>query len=180
MKNVRLKISPPWVTFANEMIALFDPDPQIACNVNYSSSNPSIVLATNNPDKAAALLKLLPEEVEFGNIKLVIGVDSPTVSNLAFKTNKELFETAFSGNPVFAYAVAPAQDGYNWVDFTYVVFKNCVVQFFNDNLNDPHGVVSTLYQELASDIFGNKVPLGVNFCTDIERGKLGMPLGEWP
>ena len=39
-------------------------------------------------------------------------------------------------NPAFAYAVSPVDDGYNWFSMTYVVFKNCVVQFFNDNLND--------------------------------------------
>ena len=180
MTDIRLKISPPWITFINKMIALFDGDPQIACNVNFSSANPSITLATNNPDKAAALLKLLPEEKVFGNVTLRIGVDCPTVSNLAFPDNKALFETAFSGNPAFAYAISPAKEGYVWVNFTYVVFKNCVVQFFNDNLNDPHGIVSTLYQEIASDIFDGNNFVGVCYCTDIERGQLGEPLGEWP
>lgn len=33
MTDVRLKISPPWVTDINKIQALFDPDPQIACNV---------------------------------------------------------------------------------------------------------------------------------------------------
>jgi hypothetical protein len=91
-----------------------------------------------------------------------------------------LFETAFSGNPAFAYVVAPAQDGYNYIDFTYVVFKNCVVQFFNDNLNDCHGLISTLYQDIAEEIFEDSDLAGVHYNTDIEVGKLGMPLGEWP
>lgn len=69
-----------------------------------------------------------------------------------------------------------------WVPFTYVVFKNCVVQFFNDNLNDPHGIVSTLYQDIAAEIFAD-MPFpqdgGICFCTDTEH-KLGAPLGEWP
>ena len=56
MTDVRLKILPPWSTFINEIQALFDGDPQIACNVNAEGTNPSIMLATNNPDKAAALL----------------------------------------------------------------------------------------------------------------------------
>ena len=178
MNDIRLKISPPWITFINMISALFDGDPQIACNVNWESSNPSIVLATSNGDKAAALLKLLPSEKEYGNIKLTIGVDGP-VSNRAFTSNKELFETAFEKNPAFAYAVSPAKEGYYYVDFTYVVFKNCVVQFFNDNLNDPHGVISTLYQEIAKEVFEDTTPMGVSYCTDVER-KLGMPLGEWP
>ena len=177
MTNVRLKILPPWSTFINEVQALFDGDPQIACNVSWEASHPSIVLATNNPDKAAALMKLLPESKQFGNVTLSIGVDCQTVSNRAFVTAKELFETAFEGNPAFAYVVDT--DGYWFVPFTYVVFKNCVVQFFNDNLNDPHGIVSTLYQEIASEVFADyQGGAGVVFCTDIET-KLGRPIDDW-
>lgn len=177
MNDIRLKLSPPWITYINKIIALFDGDPQIACNVDTLSAAPSIVLAVSDPDKAAALMKLLPTEKQFGSVTLTIGVDCETVSNLAFPTYKELFETAFDKNPAFAYAVVP--DASYFVPFTYVVFKNCVVQFFNDNLNDPHGVVSTLYQEIAAELFEDACPAGVSYCTDVER-KLGMPLGEWP
>ena len=179
MTDVRLKISPPWVTYINKLEAMFDGDPQIACNVDCSAANPSIVLAVNNPDKAAALLKLLPETVTFGNINLSVGIDGTNgISNRAFPTAKELFETAFKGNPAFAYVVVP--EGVWYVPFTYVVFKNCVVQFFNDNLNDPHGLISTLYQDIAEELFaGVKYAGQICYCTDIEQ-KLGMPLGEWP
>ena len=122
---------------------------------------------------------MLPSEKTWGNITWTIGVDGP-VSNRAFTSNKELFDTAFSKNPAYAYSVAPAQDGYYYIDFTYVVFKNCVVQFFNDNLNDAFGNISTLYQEIAADVFDEQTPVGVHYCTDIERGKVGKPLGEWP
>ena len=179
MSEVRLKISPPWVTYINKVEALFDGDPQIACNVDYNSENPYIVLACNNGDKVAALQKILPEEVSFGGITLKVGVDG-VPSNRAFKTKKELFETAFFKNPAFAYAVSPVDEGANWFDMTYVVFKNCVVQFFNDNLNDCHGVISTLYQDIAEEILTGDGVFGVYFNTDIERGALGMPLGEWP
>ena len=63
---------------------------------------------------------------------------------------------------------------------TKLVFKNCVVQFFNDNLNDAHGLISTLYQEIADDVLVNIDFHGVYYCTDVEVGKLGKPLGEWP
>jgi len=179
MKDVRLKISPPWITFINMIEALFDGDPQIACNVEESASGPSIVLATNNGDKAAALLKLLPSEKTFGNIKLKIDVDCDHVSNLAFPTMKSLFDTAFEGNPAYAYSVTPGDDTW-FFSATYVVFKNCVVQFFNDNLNDCHGLISTLYQDIAAEVFEDAGLNGVYFNTDVERGALGMPLGEWP
>lgn len=180
MNNVRLKLAPPWITYMNQIQALFDGDPQIACNINWSASEPSITLATNNGDKAAALAILLPPEKTFGNVVLTINIDGP-FSNRVFTSAKELFEVVFEKNPAFAYCVAPAQEGYQWIDFTYVVFKNCVVQFFNDNLNDPHGVVSTLYQDIAAEVFKDMHYTGgcVCYCTDVER-KLGKPLGEWP
>ena len=181
MTDVRLKISPPWVTYVNKLQAIFDEDPQIAFNVDYNGKDgPSVVLATNNPDKAAALLQILPYGKEFGNVILSIGVDCPTISNRAFVNKKELFETAFAGNPAFAYAVSPSEDGYNWLSITYVVFKNCVVQFFADNLNDCHGLISTLYEDIAEEILTGPAVRGVYFNTDVEQGKLGKPLGEWP
>ena len=60
MTDVRLKISPPWITYVNKLQAVFDEDPQIAFNVDYSAAHPSVTLATNNPEKAAALKWLLP------------------------------------------------------------------------------------------------------------------------
>lgn len=178
MADVRLKILPPWSIYIKRVEALFDGDPQIACNVDYASSSPSIVLACNNGDKVAALLQILPEEVGFGNVTLKIGVDG-TPSNRAFTSKKELFETAFAGNPAFAYAVTPGDDTW-WMSTTYVVFKNCVVQYFADNLNDCHGIISCLYQDIAEQILTGPASQGVFFNTDVERGQLGKPLGEWP
>ena len=178
MADVRLKILPPWSIYIKKVEALFDGDPQIACNVDYASSSPSIILACNNGDKVAALNQILPEEIGFGNVTLKIGVDG-IPANRAFTSKKELFETAFAGNPAFAYAVTPGDEVW-WMSTTYVVFKNCVVQFFADNLNDCRGIISCLYQDIAEQILTGPASQGVFFNTDVERGQLGKPLGEWP
>lgn len=179
MTETRLKILPPWSIVIRKIEALFDGDPQIACNSDFSGAHPRIVLACNNGDKVAALQKILPDTITFGGINLEVGVDG-VPSNRAFKNKVELFETAFKGNPAFAYAVSPVDEGYNWFAMTYVVFKNCVVQVFADNLNDCHGIISTLYQDIADEILTGEGAQGVCFNTDIERGALGKPLGEWP
>ena len=179
MNDVRLKILPPWTIVIRKFEALFDGDPQIACNCNFSGSNPSIVLACNNGDKVAALQQILPSEVFFGNIKLAVSVDG-TPSNRAFTSKVELFDTAFNGNPAYAYSVCPAEEGYQWIGTTYVVFKNCVVQFAADNLNDCHGIISTLYQTIAEELLTGDATCGVFYNTDVERANLGKPLGEWP
>ena len=179
MTDIRLKILPPWSIYSKKIEALFDGDPQIACNVDWSGTSPSIVLACNNGDKVAALQRILPEEIGFGNVKLKVVVDG-IPSNRAFTSKVELFDTAFSGNPAYAYSVCPAEEGYQWIATTYVVFKNYVVQFFADNLNDCHGVISCLYQDIADDILTGEATQGVFYNTDIERAGLGMPDGQWP
>ena len=179
MTDIRLKILPPWSIYSKKIEALFDGDPQIACNVDWSGTSPSIVLACNNGDKVAALQRILPEEIGFGNVKLKVVVDG-IPSNRAFTSKVELFDTAFSGNPAYAYSVCPAEEGYQWIATTYVVFKNYVVQFFADNLNDCHGVISCLYQDIADDILIGEATQGVFYNTDIDHGSLGKPLGEWP
>lgn len=177
--EVRLKLLPPWTIYIKKIQALFDGDPQIACNIDFDGTSPSIVLSCNNGDKVAALMKILPNKFEFGNVALNVIIDG-VPSNREFVNKKELFETAFEKNPAFSSAISPVEDGFDWFAMTYVIFKNCVVQFFADNLNDAHGVISTLYQDIASEILTGEGAQGVYFCTDIERGKVGKPLGEWP
>ena len=169
----RLKLSPPWVTYLNMLTALFDGDPEIA--INYDDNKRSIVLATNNGDKGAALLKVLPSKKEFGNVVVTVGVDGP-ISNRAFTSNEELMNTLFAKNPAFSFC--KAIEGII-TSFTYVVFKNTVVQFFNDNLNDIYGNMCTLYQDIAAEVFADAKLTGVVYNTDVER-KVGKPLGEWP
>ena len=179
MADARLKILPPWTIAIRKLEALFDGDPQIAFNCDFNGAEPSVVIACNNGDKVTALLQILPDEISFGNIKLKVMVDG-VPSNIAFKSKVELFNTAFKGNPVYAYSMCPAEEGYMWIGTTYVVFNNCVVQFAADNLNDCHGVISTLYETIADELLTGPATEGVFFNTNVERAGLGKPLGEWP
>ena len=179
MSEPRLKILPPWTIAIREFEALFDGDPQIAFNADFSGSCPSLALSCNNGDKVAALSLIIPSEIYFGNVSLKVEIVG-TPSNRVFTSKAELFDTAFKGNPAYAYSFCPAEEGYQWIGATYVVFKNCVVQFAADNINDCHGVISTLYEDIAEDILDGIGVEGVYFNTDVERGQLGKPLGEWP
>lgn len=179
MSEPKLKILPPWTIVIRKLEALFDGDPQIAFNTNFSGEHPRVVLACNNGDKVAALQRILPNEVEFGNVILEVMVDG-VPSNRAFTSKVELFDTAFKGNPAYAYSVCPAEEGYQWIGTTYVVFNNCVVQFAADNLNDCHGIISTLYQTIAEELLTGSATDGVFYNTNVERANLGYPLGEWP
>lgn len=177
--NVRLKISPPWITYLNQIKVMFGNDPDI--DVTYDNDEKEIKLLVNNSEKAEAISNLLPVEKTFGNVKLKITV----VPANGQKTNSgvidypNLFDIAFDRNPIYAFS--KQIDGIWFPSCTYVVFKNKVVQFFNDNLNDIHGNVTTLYENIARDLFAESAQdlNMVYFCTDIEE-KVGKPLGEWP
>ena len=45
MSDARLKILPPWTIVIRKLEALFDGDPQIAFNTDFSSEHPSVVLS---------------------------------------------------------------------------------------------------------------------------------------
>ena len=174
--NIRFKIAPPWITYVNEITALFQHDPDI--ELKYNNDDPSItIFIKNNPEKAAALCLLLPDVKIFGNISLFINIEADEISNRAFPDAKNLFDVAFDRNPVYAFSKQISNIFSN--KLLYVVFKNKVVQFFNDNLNDIFFFFCTLYQTIAQEIFNDANLLGVYYCTDVEE-KVGKPLGEWP
>ena len=125
---------------------------------------------------------LLPQGKFYGDVYLEITVIPANYDPLKGELNEfdydTLFNLAFKNNPVFAFTYPI--EGIFSNKLVYVVFKNRVVQFFADNLNDIHGNISTLYQDIAEEIFSDRRNLqGVLFCTDIEE-KVGKPLGEWP
>ena len=180
MEDIRLKLSPPWVTYVNELIALFGEDPEI--NIKYDNYETKVKLYVNNQEKAEALCALLPMTKYFGNVALYIDIipaNGDKVYIGSCRDIKTIYETAFKGNPVFSFVYKV--EGIFANSLIYVIFKNKVVQFFNDNLNDVYGNVSTLYQEIAKDVIikDENEFKNVFYCTDIE-GKLKKPLGEWP
>lgn len=167
----KLKLSSPWVNYFHEIAALFGEDPDI--NIVYDEETPEINLYVQNADKADALTKLLPAEKVFGRVVLKLTV---IPANEVNSSDSSLFQKAFEGNPVFSYIKNIEGDFFKF-PASYVVFKNKVVQYFNDDLSDVNGFRSTLYQDIAKDVFG--ITNGIYFCTDTEDN-IGKPLGEWP
>lgn len=175
MENVRLKLSPPWITFVNELKALFGDDPQI--KIVHHPEDYAVNLYVDDAAKATALAGLLPDHKTFGNIILAINVLPPNgefCENVCSATEAELFEIAFEGNPALSFV--RTLDTAFLTKWTYVVFANKVVQFFNDNLNDVYGNMTTLYENIARDIFEDP---DVCFCTDVQTA-VAAPAITWP
>lgn len=154
MTDRKTKLSAPWLTYFHKLEALFGKDPQIELEFE----DYVITIYVYNEEKADALIKLLPVQKVFGNIVVDIDV-VPSGENI--NSDIELFKKAFKGNPVVDYVTST--DGAFKAD--YIVFKNEVVQFFNDQLDDPFGNISTLYQDIAKEVFEGTT--SVHFCTNL-------------
>ena len=176
-KEIRTKISPPWFTFVSELKAMFGEDPDIRIE---HTNEFEIKMYVNDADKAAALYLLMPYSRDYGNVEVIIEIIPPNgeQSSIDNEDYSELFKAAFKNNPVLSYV--QKVEGLFGFKATYIVFKNKVVQYFNDNLNDINGNTSTLYEDVARDIFSETVKPGNFFCTDVVDSKLKKPLGEWP
>ena len=160
MQNLK-KIS-PWVEYYRKLVALFKKDPDI--KIIYDEGINVIKMYINGQDKYEALNQLLPSEKKFGNVTLEIELIPCNDLKLS---QTDLFRRAFSGNPVVTDVITIGQEIIGSTnDFNYIVFEKEVVQYYDDSLNDPHGNRSTLYQEIAKEVFGEQD--GIYFCTDKE------------
>lgn len=157
----KTNLSAPWVEFYREVNALFGDDPEI--KVIYDEDDLIIRLLVDNPIKADAIAQLLPTEKAFGNVVVRISV---VPANEKKPSKIDLIKVAFQGNPAFSYAVSAVGVFTNPIH--YVVFANKVVQYFNDDLGDVNGNVSTLYQNIAADVLGPGDE-GICYCTDVPK-----------
>ena len=143
METDKLGLSAPWITVYREICALFGEDPDIAIRTSETDGEPTVTLRVKGEDKANALAALLPSEYEFGNVKLRVKIvpanDAPCVA--------DQLRAAFAGNPVLK-EVRQAERGV-YGSVAYALFRNEVVQYFNDELKDPSGNRSTLFADIA-------------------------------
>lgn len=167
----RIKMSAPWDIFYREINELFKEDPTI--KVVYDEETKEIKLYVQSPLKATALNELLPPEMEYGNVSQKITVVPANGFSVNGTEGANKFAIAFNGNPVLSRIVTSGE--IFSIPFTYVVFRKEVVQYFNDDLGDVNGQCSTLYQEIAKNVFGTVD--GVYFCTE-ERPYAKMTLSN--
>lgn len=157
----KLKLSPPWVLFYEKVKTFFQKDPDIT--IYFDEEEARLILYVENGRKAEALGRLLPLEKEYGNVTLTIDVipANDTFGTLP-KNNEAIIKNLFANNE--AVKEITTIQGVMSNPITYVVFAKEVVQYFTDDIGDRYGICSTLYQELAKEIFEEVE--GVFYCTD--------------
>lgn len=169
----RVELSPPWIRYYRELNALFEKDKEVRVayypkdsKLCYHPGNEDkfkedrIEIVSMNYEKAEALKQLIPSEKKFGNVSIKIDIKYAET----IKTSEELIKQAFKDNPAFKYTFC-FDTGTNFI--TYVVFNKEVVQYWNDDMSDPHGVTSTLYADIAKRTL--KKDEGYIFSTDSEK-----------
>lgn len=170
-----LKLAAPWTTYYRLVQSFFKNDPEVG--VVFDEEDVELKIYVNNQIKAEALAHLLPESQTFGNVVLKVTI-IPSMEGIlpALDTDIDIIRAALDGNGAVVdfYPVEYIFSN----SMLYVSFKKEVIQFFNDDLSDIRGMCSTLYANIAKELFGTLK--GVFFCTDSENAKFGMPLGEWP
>lgn len=154
--NKKVNLAAPWVIDYRKIEALFREDKQI--KVVFDEDTYTTKIYVDNEDKAEALKDLLPSEKKYGNVIMKIIV---VPANKLQDSKIALFRRAFSGNPAVSFIETINVDTN---DMNFIVFQPVVVQFFNDSTADIHGLCSTLYQDIAKDIFGEQE--GIFFSTD--------------
>ena len=159
MENI--KMVSPWIGYYKEIESLFQEDSTV--KVKYDDSKNTIKLYVEDEEKADALAQLLPNRKVFGNITVNIDV---IPANKVETPKIDLFRKAFDGNGAVAYI--ETVDNVSSNAFHFVVFQPEIVQYYNDDLSDINGLRSTLYQDIAKEIFGERE--GIYFCTDKMEG----------
>lgn len=172
MDNKKIKLAPPWQTYVSELVVMFGGDPEI--RIVYDDPGKEVKLYVSDTSKAEALSKILPIKKRFGNMVLKVTVVFPNLDGKE-ESVLSLFKKAFRDNPVLEYTYGADSP---FGAFNYVVFRNQVVQFYNDQIDDINGNKTTLFQEIAKDLFNEN--LAVNYCTEAAIEELSKPLGEWP
>lgn len=157
----KMKMSPPWIVYLEKFKKLFEQDPEL--HIMFDDDNMELIVRVDNQTKYEALRELLPYKVDFGNVIMNLTL-IPANEMVGTKNAARLMNEAFKGNPVVDNIIEIPNVFTNTL--TYVMFKKEVVQYWSDNLGDPHGNESTLYQEIAKDIITGVD--GVSYCTSTE------------
>lgn len=155
MENI--KMVSPWVEYYRKIESLFAQDQSV--NVKYDESSNTIKLFVKDQEKADALTQLLPNRKEFGNV--VVNIDV-IPANKVETPRIDLFSKAFEGNGALSYIHTSDYTSIN--NFHFIVFQPEIVQYYNDDISDINGFRSTLYQDIAKEVFGERD--GIYFCTD--------------
>jgi len=145
-----IQMQSPWVVYAKEVRALFEHDLDVIVDepTELGDDGYNLEIRVHGNDKAESVAKVLPEDVEFGNVTLHVMVIPDNDGKL---TMLDHLRRAFAGNPVLVDVMeVPVVPG--GPTMAYALFAPEVVQIECDNAASPYGLVTTTYEDVAKDV----------------------------
>lgn len=160
------KLSPPWYAYHRKVQALFGRDPEVHIKdlADLGNGEFSYMILVYNKKKAEAIKAILPQSVKMGNVTISVAILGPGEDDIEScqKTVTEMFQDAFSGNPVFEKAVERTVGA---IKMSYCIFAKEVIQFWNDDLSDFYGNYNGLASDIAREILN---PLDILYSISAE------------
>ena len=162
MANKKASLQSPWVTLYNKICAMFERDSDISIEPIFQNADGiyEIRLSSDHTVKLKAIEKILKNEFEFGNVKVVVKFIYTATEDDTITTHD--YEVAFSGNDIFS-SIQTIENPWQ-INASYVIFSKEVIQFYNDDLTDIYGNYNGLAEDIARDIFKDS-SLPIYFCT---------------
>ena len=161
---VKVALEAPWYTYQKKVKALFERDKDIIVGDIYQPDGEdgayALDIEVRNHEKFVALDRVLPDVIEFGNVRLNIVLFDEENSDI--NPDVVLYETIFKDNPIVKKIIDVVDPA--GVHHGYVCVEPEVIQFFDDDLTDYKGNWSGLAQDIAREVFDNDFR-GVFFCT---------------
>lgn len=161
----------PWIEYYEQLEVLFEEDSQV--RVLYDDKEQKVKLYVSDADKADALQKVLPAKKVFGNVELKVVIVPPNDLKADYKCEPILM--ALMNNPIVE--EIKRVSGIFSNDIIYIAFRREVVQYYSDDLGDINGNTSTLYQEIAKEVFTPQQ--GVFYCTSEDDYEIAI-IPDWP
>ena len=153
-----IDLTAKWIQYVVFLKIMFERE---GTKILYNDEAKKVDIYVEDVAMAYAFSALLPPEKTFGNITLTINV----IPANAGPDSVELFKIIFKDNPLVNDIITIQPEGTN-NPFTYILFDESIVEYWNDNLGNPHGLSFALYQDIAEEIFDSHD--GVFFTTQSE------------
>lgn len=162
MKNEKLTLATPWMTYKKMLDAMFQYDADVIVgDIEDEGTVKRIAVEVKNHKKFLALSKIINTRVVYGNITVAVDLYDEE-NKLKEDVNLDTIKDAFEGNEMVD-DVKVLTDVVG-TDHIFVVFDNTeIIQFFNDNLTDYCGNYTGLPEDVARQLFNT--PWGIQFCT---------------
>ena len=157
----------PWVGWVNKLTQFFSNDPNIEIVYNGLGTPEVVDVYIQGEAKFEAAIRLIGEQRTFGSFVLNIRYHLGNVVNVKEKSTEAYIRDLFDGN-ASVHDIVVIRPEFTNNPFTYVEFENKTVQYWDDNLGNPHGYETTLNELLANDIFKDDLG-GIFFTTHVDK-----------